>query len=130
MNRADRQLPEAAYAELVRSLFTTLPPTIIMTIAFVAVGLLADARLADPVLILLFAAGVVASVARIAGVLHNRKRAVPTDLARADARRLELVFGASYISSAYKDAIVFALMIGFLLARPQGLFGERVADRA
>lgn len=40
------------------------------------------------------------------------------------------VFGASYISSAYKDAIVFALMIGFLLVRPQGLFGERVADRA
>ncbi len=39
------------------------------------------------------------------------------------------VFGASYVSSAYKDAIVFALMIAFLLARPQGLFGERVADR-
>jgi branched-chain amino acid transport system permease protein len=39
-------------------------------------------------------------------------------------------FSASYISSAYKDAIVFALMFAFLLVRPQGLFGERVADRA
>ena len=39
------------------------------------------------------------------------------------------IFGASYISSAYKDALVFALMIGFLLARPQGLFGERIGER-
>ena len=39
------------------------------------------------------------------------------------------ILGAAYISSAYKDAIVFALMFAFLLVRPQGLFGERVADR-
>ena len=41
----------------------------------------------------------------------------------------ELV-SASYISSAYKDAIVFLLMIFFLVVRPQGIFGERVAVRA
>ena len=40
------------------------------------------------------------------------------------------IMGASYLSSAYKDAIVFAVMFLFLLVRPQGLFGERVADRA
>ena len=39
------------------------------------------------------------------------------------------VLGASFVSSAYKDAIVFVLMFLFLLIRPQGLFGERVADR-
>ena len=39
------------------------------------------------------------------------------------------ILGASYVSSAYKDALVFALMIGFLLVRPQGLFGERIGDR-
>lgn len=39
------------------------------------------------------------------------------------------VFGAYYVSSSYKDAIVFLLMIGFLLFRPQGLFGERHGDR-
>jgi len=37
--------------------------------------------------------------------------------------------GASYISSAYKDALVFVLMFLFLLVRPQGLFGERISDR-
>jgi len=39
------------------------------------------------------------------------------------------ILGASYISSAYKDALVFALMVGFLLVRPQGLFGERIGQR-
>jgi branched-chain amino acid transport system permease protein len=36
---------------------------------------------------------------------------------------------ATYISTTYKDAIVFALMIGFLLLRPKGLFGEAIGDR-
>jgi branched-chain amino acid transport system permease protein len=39
------------------------------------------------------------------------------------------ILGASYVSSAYKDALVFVLMIAFLLARPQGLFGERIGER-
>ncbi len=40
------------------------------------------------------------------------------------------ILGAAYISSAYKDALVFAMMFLFLLVRPQGLFGERISDRA
>ena len=40
------------------------------------------------------------------------------------------LLGASYVSSACKDAIVFELMILFLVFRPQGIFGERVADQA
>ena len=40
------------------------------------------------------------------------------------------IFGAFYISSTFKEALVFASMFLFLLARPQGIFGERVADRA
>ncbi|MGI6038415.1 MAG: ABC transporter permease subunit, partial [Limnochordia bacterium] len=38
------------------------------------------------------------------------------------------VFSASYISSVYKDAIVFAVLIGFLLFRPQGLLGRAVEE--
>ncbi|NLN16267.1 MAG: branched-chain amino acid ABC transporter permease [Firmicutes bacterium] len=34
------------------------------------------------------------------------------------------VFSASYISSVYKDAIVFAILIGFLIFRPQGILGR------
>jgi branched-chain amino acid transport system permease protein len=38
--------------------------------------------------------------------------------------------GAFTISSTYKDAIAFALLLVFLLVRPQGLLPERHADRA
>ncbi|MDV4150464.1 branched-chain amino acid ABC transporter permease [Clostridium sp. AL.422] len=34
------------------------------------------------------------------------------------------------ITSTYKDAIVFLIMLIFLVVRPQGIFGEKVADKA
>lgn len=39
------------------------------------------------------------------------------------------VLGAFYVSSTYKELIVFGLMVGFLLIYPQGLFGEKVGER-
>ena len=39
-------------------------------------------------------------------------------------------FGAGYISVPYKDAFAFLVLIAFLVFRPQGIFGERVADKA
>ena len=38
-------------------------------------------------------------------------------------------FGAVYISSVYKDVFAFVLLIVFLVIRPQGIFGEKVADK-
>ncbi|MCL2658165.1 MAG: branched-chain amino acid ABC transporter permease [Betaproteobacteria bacterium] len=38
-------------------------------------------------------------------------------------------FGAGYISSAYKDAIPFVLILLILFFMPRGLFGARVTDR-
>jgi branched-chain amino acid transport system permease protein len=38
-------------------------------------------------------------------------------------------FGAVYISSVYKDVFAFALLIVFLIIRPQGIFGEKIADK-
>jgi branched-chain amino acid transport system permease protein len=37
---------------------------------------------------------------------------------------------AVHVSSVYRDAITFLVLILFLLARPQGLFGEKVSERA
>lgn len=39
-------------------------------------------------------------------------------------------FGASYISVPYKDAFGFLVLFVFLLVRPQGIFGERIAEKA
>ena len=39
-------------------------------------------------------------------------------------------FGAAYISVPYKDGFAFLVLFVFLLVRPQGFFGERVAEKA
>ena len=39
-------------------------------------------------------------------------------------------FGAAYISAVYKDGFSFLVLIVFLLLRPQGIFGEKVAEKA
>jgi branched-chain amino acid transport system permease protein len=39
-------------------------------------------------------------------------------------------FGAAYISVPYKDAFAFLVLLIFLLFRPQGLFGEKVGEKA
>jgi branched-chain amino acid transport system permease protein len=38
--------------------------------------------------------------------------------------------GASYISVPYKDAFAFAMLLMFLMVRPQGLFGEKISEKA
>lgn len=39
------------------------------------------------------------------------------------------ILGAGYISSAWKDAFVFVILIVLLILRPHGLLGERVAEK-
>jgi len=39
-------------------------------------------------------------------------------------------FGSAYISVPYKDALAFGVLLLFLLVRPQGLFGEKIAEKA
>jgi branched-chain amino acid transport system permease protein len=39
-------------------------------------------------------------------------------------------FGARYISSEYEQAIAFVILIAVLLFRPQGLFGEKISEKA
>jgi branched-chain amino acid transport system permease protein len=39
-------------------------------------------------------------------------------------------FAAAYISVPYKDAFAFLLLFIFLLIRPQGIFGEKISEKA
>jgi branched-chain amino acid transport system permease protein len=38
-------------------------------------------------------------------------------------------FAAGYVSSAYKDAVAFLVILAVLFARPQGLFGRARPER-
>jgi len=38
--------------------------------------------------------------------------------------------GAAYVSVPYKDGFAFLVLVLFLIFRPQGIFGERVAEKA
>jgi len=38
--------------------------------------------------------------------------------------------GAAYISVPYKDAFAFLMLLAFLMVRPQGLFGEKISEKA
>ena len=40
------------------------------------------------------------------------------------------VFASYYLSSAYRDAFAFIILILVLLLRPQGFFGEKIAEKA
>ena len=40
------------------------------------------------------------------------------------------IFGAAYISADYKDAFAFVILIAVLILRPQGIFGEKVGQKA
>lgn len=39
-------------------------------------------------------------------------------------------FGAAFISVPYKDGFAFLVLVLFLAFRPQGIFGERIAEKA
>lgn len=40
------------------------------------------------------------------------------------------IFAAAFLAPEYRDAYSFIVMIGVLLFRPQGIFGERIVERA
>jgi branched-chain amino acid transport system permease protein len=39
-------------------------------------------------------------------------------------------YGAAYISVPYKDAFAFLVLLIFLMVRPEGVFGEKIAEKA
>lgn len=78
-----------------------------------------DASIGEGVALKAFAAAIIGGFGSIPGAIIGGLLVGLTE-----------ILGAAYISSAYKEAIVFVLMFLFLLVRPRGLFGERIADRA
>ena len=78
----------------------------------------ADVSMGDPIALKAFAAAIIGGFGNVTGALIG---GIAVGLAE--------ILGAAYITSTYKDALVFALMIAFLLFRPQGIFASRISER-
>lgn len=101
MDKPIRNLPSGTYVELVRSLFQTLLPTTIMTISFVAVGVLIARATGDRLIAVLTGAGTIAAITRLAVVLAHRKRVADDALDVETAKICERRFALAYFSFAF-----------------------------
>ncbi len=107
------RLAEGTYIELVRSLFTPVVPTTIMTLNFLAAGLYIVRQTQDDILLYLYALCALASVLRM-GVLFRFRRSAQADGFDAPtARRVERTYAIAYIG--------FALVFGIFAARAFGI---------
>lgn len=70
--------------------------------------------------------GLKAFAAAICGGFGDVRGAIVGGLAMGVVESL----GAAYVSVVYKDAFAFLVLVIFLLFRPQGIFGEKIAEKA
>lgn len=94
-----------------------------------ALGCLAGVLLAPVFFVNLdmgFPMGLKAFVATIVGGWGS----VPGAIAGGALVGVVEVLATTFLNSQYKDAYAFAILILFLILRPQGIFGEKVADKA
>jgi len=86
--------------------------------------------LVAPVLFVSVGMGALISLKAFAANIIGGFGSIPGAILGGLALGIVETFGAAYISVPYKDAIAFAVLLLFLLVRPQGLFGERIAEKA
>ena len=109
-----------------------IPVAVMILITFgysAALGGLAGVLVA-PVLFVSVGMGALISLKAFAANIIGGFGSIPGAIVGGLALGIVETFGASFISVPYKDAIAFALLLMFLLIRPQGLFGERIAEKA
>jgi diguanylate cyclase (GGDEF)-like protein len=116
MHQGKGHVPEATYIELVASLFSTLLPSVIMTVSFAGIGLLVANDAHDRALFVITVAGSIAALCRLAVLLLHRGRATDDTLALADAQRFERRYAVAYIGFALALGAFGAR--GFLVASP------------
>ena len=103
---------------------------ILLTFAYSsALGSVAGILIAPILFVSTQLAGVIALKAFAANIIGGYG-SIPGAILGGVALGLAETLGAAYISVPYKDAFAFLLLLGFLMVRPQGLFGERIAEKA
>jgi branched-chain amino acid transport system permease protein len=93
-----------------------------------ALGAIAGILIA-PITFTSYDAGVMLGLKGFAAAILGGLGSFPGAIAGGLALGLLESFGAGFVSSAYKDVIAFAIMLGVLFFRPDGLFGTLRTDR-
>ena len=109
-----------------------IPVALMVLITFAysaALGGLAGVLVA-PVLFVSVGMGTIISLKAFAANIIGGFGNIPGAILGGLALGIAETFGAAYISVPYKDALAFGLLLLFLLIRPQGLFGEKIAEKA
>jgi branched-chain amino acid transport system permease protein len=86
--------------------------------------------LVAPVLFVSVSMGAVVALKAFAANIIGGFGSIPGAIIGGLALGVAETMGAAYISVPYKDAFAFALLLLVLLVRPQGLYGERIAEKA
>jgi branched-chain amino acid transport system permease protein len=109
-----------------------IPVALMVLITFAysaALGGLAGILVA-PVLFVSVGMGTIISLKAFAANIIGGFGNIPGAILGGLALGVVETFGAAYVSVPYKDALAFGLLLLFLLIRPQGLFGEKIAEKA
>jgi branched-chain amino acid transport system permease protein len=104
--------------------------TVFLAAFLIAGGLGAIAGvLITPLSLIQFESGLAFGLKGFAAAVLGGLGSVPGAMAGGLVLGVAEALGAGYVSSAYKDAIAYVLLVVVLLARPQGLFGQLTAAR-
>ncbi|WP_419825776.1 diguanylate cyclase domain-containing protein [Sphingomonas sp.] len=109
---------DAVHVELLASVFATSVPTTVMSLLFAGVGAVATLRIGDMLVALLYGAGLVASAARLGVAVRCRPRFRDAWPSPQSARRIERLFGVTYVA--------FAVLLGAFAARVLWLGAQRL----
>jgi branched-chain amino acid transport system permease protein len=109
-----------------------IPVVVMIMITFAysaAVGGIAGMLVAPILFVSVNMAGIITLKAFAANIIGGYG-SIPGAILGGLALGLAETLGAAYISVPYKDAFAFAMLLLVLLVRPQGLFGEKIAEKA
>ena len=103
---------------------------ILLTFAYsAAMGGLAGMLVAPILFVSVNMAGAIALKAFAANIIGGYG-SIPGAILGGLALGVVETLGAAYVSVPYKDAFAFLMLLLFLMVRPQGLFGERISEKA
>lgn len=109
-----------------------IPVTLMIAITFVYSAVLGGAAgvLVAPIFYVTTGMGVIISLKAFAACIVGGFGSITGAIIGGLGIGLIEIFGAAYISAAYKDAFAFGVLALVLLFRPQGIFGEKVSEKA